>query len=254
MRLVIDVGNTQTVYGLWSGTEWIAVWRKSTDRDATEDEIAAWLKQMFDLASLEFRVDGVIMASVVPTIDNALAKLCERWLNVPARFLRAGVDVGLPVEYSPPTAVGADRLANALGALARFQPPIIVVDAGTATTFDVVDSRGVYVGGAIMTGVEVSTNALTLRTAKLPQVDLVAPDRAIGRNVVESLQSGIMLGYAGAIDALVARIDYELGGGSTVLATGGLGGAFVGLCKRLERYEPTLTLDGLLIADSRLSA
>lgn len=209
---------------------------------------------MLELSGIDDPIERAVIASVVPSVDAAIGTMCRKWFKVEPRFLRTGAEVGLEVQYNPPTAVGADRLANALGALAIVEPPIIVVDAGTATTFDCVDSRGAYIGGAIMTGVEVSTSALTGRTAKLPQIELVAPERVIGRNVVESLQSGIMLGYAGAIDTLIAKIDAELGGGANVLATGGLGSVFVGLCERVHRHVPTLTLDGLLIADDRMRA
>jgi len=144
-------------------------------------------------------------------------------------------------------------LANALAALERFKPPIIVVDFGTATTFDAIDLEGNYVGGAILPGVQISSQALFDRAAKLPRVDYKAPAQALGRNTVDALQSGIMLGYAGAIDALATKIGKELGG-AKVIATGGLGGLFLGLCETIESYEPTLTLDGLLVASQRLHA
>jgi type III pantothenate kinase len=157
------------------------------------------------------------------------------------------------VDYDPPRAVGADRVANALAALEKYKTPVVVVDFGTATTFDTIDREGVYVGGAILPGVGISSQALVHHTAKLPQIDLVPPQRAVGKNTVESLQSGIMLGYAGAIDALARRIDLELGGGTTVVSTGGLGGVFVELCETIQEHNETLTLDGLVIAQGRLS-
>lgn len=253
MLLAIDVGNTHTVYGLWDG-DWRAVFRLGTDPDETEDELAAALRGLFELSGLPFRVDAAICASVVPGVNDALSKLCDRWLGVPLRFLRTGEEVGLPVRYEPPTGVGADRIANALAALARFAPPIVVVDFGTATTFDVVDAEGVYVGGAILPGLILSGQALSGKTAKLPQVELVAPSRAVGRNTSESMQSGLMFGYAGAIDGIARRIRSEVGEGARVIATGGLGARFTGLCETLESYEPTLTLEGLLIAHRRLTS
>jgi len=254
MLLAIDIGNTHTVCGVWNGTRWCAIWRRSTTVDVTEDELAAWLRSMFDLSGFVWKVDGAICGSVVPQLDRIWNKLAERWFGVPLRFLKLGSEVGLQVDYDPPRAVGADRIANALGALDRFEPPIIVVDFGTATTFDAIDSYGAYAGGAILPGIQLSSRALFDKAAKLPEVDFVAPDHALGRNTVQSLQSGIMLGYAGAIDSLARRIDGELGGNSKIIATGGLGSMFLGLCDSIESYEPNLTLDGLVIASKRLAA
>lgn len=253
MLLAIDVGNTHTVYGLWNGDRWCASWRRATDPRDTEDEIAAWLKPLFDMAGLEFHVDAAVCGSVVPAINYALTRLCSKYLGAELRCLRTGGQVGLTVSYDPPHAVGADRIANAIGALAKYEPPIIVVDFGTATTFDVVDGDGVYVGGAILPGVAISTRALIEGTAKLPQIEFVAPQTAIGLNTVHSLQSGIMLGYAGSVDALANRIRQELGGKAKVLATGGLGKLFVGICETLEGWEPMLTLEGLVLAHERLN-
>ncbi len=252
MLLAIDAGNTHSVYGVWDGQSWIAVWRKSTSAQDTEDEIAAWLFSLLDSAKIGRHFDGIVCASVVPPLNHALRLLGRVWFSVEPIFLTADHRLNLMVVYDPPTAVGADRIANALGALERFEPPIVVVDFGTATTFDVIDSEGSYVGGAILPGVEVSTQSLVARTAKLPQIDFRAPERAIGRNTTESLQSGIVLGYAGAIDALATQIDQELGGGATIIATGGLGALFVGVSKSIQSYEPTLTLDGLRICYERL--
>ncbi len=252
MLLAIDVGNTHTVFGAWNGTEWVGMWRRATNFHDTEDELAGWLKAIFDLEKLPWEIAEAVCCSVVPAMDHSLAKLCEKWLGTPLRFLKNGCDVGVKVEYDPPHAVGADRIANALGALAKYPPPIIVVDFGTATTFDAIGPTGSYLGGAILTGVKLSSQALFDRAAKLPQVEFKAPETALGRNTVHSLQSGIMLGYAGAIDTLARRIGAEMGGGAKVIATGGLGGLFLGLCESIESYEPTLTLEGLLIAHERL--
>ena len=250
MLWAIDVGNTHTVVGLHDGA-WRQVWRLDTHHYATEDELAVLLKGLCDLGGAEFVASGVVIASVVPRLDTALASFAARWLGQDAFFLRTGDQVGLRVDYSPPNAVGADRLANAIGALARTKPPLIVVDFGTATTFDTVDASGTYVGGAIMPGPEVAAASLASRTAKLPSVSLVAPGSAIGKTVVASLQSGLVLGYADAVDGLVKRIKRELGGPVRVLATGGLGGLFADLCGEVEEYDPHLTLDGLRIAYER---
>ncbi|HWA82169.1 MAG TPA: type III pantothenate kinase, partial [Fimbriimonadaceae bacterium] len=187
MILAIDVGNTHAVFGLWDGSTWRAIWRRHTDPAETEDQLAVWLKGVHELSGLPMAVDAVMIASVVPQMDTNLKLLAQKWLGATPVFLRDGAGVGLPVDYDPPTAVGADRIANALGALARFNPPIIVVDFGTATTFDSIDRAGTYVGGAILPGVVVSSQALVEHAAKLPQIDLVAPLAAIGKNTVQSL-------------------------------------------------------------------
>ncbi len=252
MLLAIDVGNTHTVCGVWSKNRWQAIWRKSTRPEETEDEVAAWLKTMFDLGKLEWQIDSAICSSVVPQVEATWTRLGNTWLKTPVRFLRNGSDVGLDIDYDPPHAVGADRIANAIAALDRFQPPIIVIDFGTATTFDAIGARGTYLGGAILPGVTLSSEALFSKAAKLPTVPYIAPETALGRNTIHSMQSGIMLGYAGAIDALANQIRSELGGNARVIATGGLAGLFMGICKSIESCEPTLTLDGLVIAASRL--
>lgn len=251
MLLAIDVGNTNTVVGVWNGSEWLSLWRRRTDPEETEDQLAVWLKGLFDLCDIPWKIDSAICASVVPAMDGVLDKLCEQYLNVRLRFLRTGANVGMEVTYNPPHAVGADRIANALGALDKYEPPIIVVDFGTATTFDSIDEKGRYVGGAILPGVNIASQALFDRAAKLPQVEFRAPETALGRDTVHSLQSGIMFGYAGAIDALARRISVELGG-ARILATGGLGSLFIGLCETIEALEPTLTMDGLRVASERI--
>ncbi len=257
MLLAIDVGNTHCVFGVWHEGRWAAQWRHATDPDTTEDQLGAWLRTMFDLADLPWMVERVVCACVVPPMVEPIRLLCQRWLRREVRFLRDGASVGLTVLYQPPTSVGADRLANALGALDIVPAPLIVVDFGTGTNFDAVDREGRYLGGAIMPGVLVGSEALFRRAAKLPHVEglsLAAPKRAIGGTTVESLQSGIVLGYAAAIDGLASRMDAELGGGCRIVATGGLGEMFLDLCERVERFEPTLTLDGLRIASDRLDA
>ena len=245
MLLAIDVGNSHTVFGAWDGSRWIATWRHRTDIEATEDEIAAWLRSMMEVEGLDFRVDQAACASVVPGIDRTLGLLTKRYFGVDLKFLTGGSDHGVPVDYTPPTAVGADRIANAIGALASYSAPIIVVDFGTATTFDVIDSEGVYVGGAILAGPLTSLQALVSRTAKLPAIELKAPSSAIGKTTTHSIESGVMFGYAGAIDALIGRMTTELGATPRVIATGGLGKVFEELCEGIQEYQPMLTLDGI---------
>jgi len=252
--LAIDVGNTHTVFGLWDGSSWLATWRRTTNIQTTEDELASWLSGLFLLKGIPWSIDGAICASVVPGINDSLSKLTQKHLDTKLQFLTTGADVGLTVTYDPPHAVGSDRIANAIAALARFEPPIIVVDLGTATTFDTIDTKGDYVGGAILPGVQLSANALFQRAAKLPSVEFRPPATAIGRNTVSALQSGIMLGYAGSIDRLAHEIQKELGCNAKVISTGGLGGLFLDLCDCINSYEPSLTLDGLVLAYERLKA
>lgn len=254
MLWAIDIGNTQVNVGVHDGSRWVASWRHDTDSRRTEDEIAGLLMPLAELSGIKFRdCEQAIIASVVPPADTNWQRFCEKYLHRDAQFLRNGSQVGMRVTYDPPHAVGADRIANALGALARFEPPIVVVDFGTATTFDCVDSSGSYAGGAIMPGILVSLDSLVGRTAKLPAVALEAPSQAVGRNTVESLQSGVVLGYAEAIDGLARRIKRELGETTSIVATGGLGRVFVDLCEMIDEHDPVLTLEGMRIAVERMN-
>ena len=197
MLLAIDVGNTHTVFGVHDGDAWVSTWRRGTEVEDTADEIAAWLSALFALDGLPFAAGRVVIGSVVPGYNAALAELASRYFGVEARFLSGDSPHGVPVLYDPPSAVGADRIANALAALALAPPPIVVVDFGTATTFDVVDVQGAYVGGAILAGPLTALQSLIGRAAKLPSIELKTPARALGRNTVESIQSGAMFGTAG---------------------------------------------------------
>jgi len=252
MLWAIDVGNTQTVVGLWDG-DWKAVWRFATRSGDTEDQTAASLAQLCALRGLPFRADGVIVGSVVPSVNADWRRFGQEWLGQEPLFLRNGEEVGLEVLYRPADAVGADRIANALAAIDQVGTPVIVVDFGTATTFDVVDAEGRYAGGAIMPGVSVSLEALAARAAKLPSVSLDAPQVAVGTNTVDALRSGTMFGYAGAVDNVVRMIRKERGMASAV-ATGGLSEAFLGLSTEIAAVYPNLTLDGLRTAHGRLQA
>jgi len=247
MLLAIDVGNSNTVFALHDGTSWCAEWRRRTDPEITADELGVWLRGAFDLAGITFKIDAAICGSVVARVNAVLEAVCQRFLKTPLKFLQKGSDVGLPVDYDPPDGIGADRLANALGALAKYAPPVLVVDFGTATTFDAVDKDGRFVGGAILPGLGISAEALFQRAPRLPRVPFKAPDNALAKNTVEALQSGIMFTYAGGIDALVTKIGAELGG-PKVIATGGLANYLVGLCQSIDEFDGQLTLEGLRIA------
>lgn len=248
MLWAIDIGNTQTVVGVHDGTNWVANWRFETRRERTEDELAGLIASLCSKEGIPFQADRVVIASVVPQFDQTLVWFAEEYLRCAPIFLREGSQVGLKIGYEPPTAVGADRIANAIAALELVTPPLIVVDFGTATTLDAISREGEYLGGSILPGILVSMESLISRTAKLPGIALTPPDQAIGRTTPEALQSGIVLGYAGAVDRLVSLVSSELGGDVTVLTTGGLGKTFVDLCDGLDDYYPMLTLDGLLKA------
>ncbi len=245
MLLAIDVGNSHTVFGIHNGTTWLATWRHQTDVETTEDELAAWLFEMLRVSKIEPNLERIMIASVVPSMNQILTFLAKKFFKVDPVFLNGNSDHGIKIDYNPVNSVGADRIANAIAALSRYKAPIIVVDFGTATTFDVIDAEGVYTGGAIMAGPVTAIQALVQRGAKLPMVDLKAPATAIGKDTTHSIQSGVMFGYAGAIDALVGRISCELGSKPKVIATGGLGGVFTGLCESIESYDEMLTLDGI---------
>lgn len=240
MLWAIDVGNTHTVFGFWNGEVWTSVYRFVTAHLGTEDEIAARLRALMP----EVPQAPVAIASVNPMVDEDIARFCAEYLGHTPNFLRTGEQVGLTVMYEPPTAVGADRVANALAALALVEPPLVVVDFGTATTFDCLDAEGRYLGGAIMPGPDTLMDSLTSRTAKLPRVPIEIPEAAVGRNTAGALQSGVVLGYLGAVNAMLDKLEDELGP-CQYLTTGGLGLVIAETVPRLTRYEPNLTLDGL---------
>jgi type III pantothenate kinase len=247
MLLAIDVGNTQTSFGLWDGA-W-QVWRRSTNPETTEDELGSWFLALAGRPEIE----QVVYASVVPAFDRAIERFSARYLSRTPLKVTATLDLGLKILYEPPTSLGPDRLANALAALQRFAPPCLVIDVGTATTFDAVDASGAFVGGAILPGPVSAAQALVSRTAKLPQVEFSAPPSTIGRNTTHALQSGLVLAYAGGLETLAQRMVEELGPHTSVVATGGDGAIFAELCPTIQSYIPNLTLDGLRVAAELLA-
>lgn len=252
MLLAIDIGNTHTVFGLHSEGKWLELWRKHTNHLETEDELAAWFLQLSRERSVKGSPQSCVCASVVPAASQAIELLARKWFQCPIRFLESGESVGLPIDYAPPDSVGADRIANALGAIEKYKLPAVVVDFGTATTFDVISADGIYLGGVIFPGVEVSMQALSLKAAKLPQFSLKTPKVTIGKTTRESLQSGHVYGYVGAIREILTRISGELKIKPTIVGTGGLATMFGELSDAIEIIDPTLTLDGLVIAAQRL--
>ena len=254
MLLALDAGNSNIVAGAFDGAALIGPWRRETGRDRTSAELFAWLDQSLMEAGRKAReVDGVIVSSVVPALDAMLERTARDHFGLAPLFVgRPGVDLGLAVHLDKPEEVGADRLVNAVAAHDRYGGPLIVIDFGTATTFDVVDADGGYCGGAIAPGVNLSLDAVHRAAAKLPRIDIARPASVIGRATVPAMQSGVYWGYVGMIEGLVARIRDEFGDPSmAVVATGGLAPLFVGASGAIERSDRDLTLHGLLLIARR---
>jgi type III pantothenate kinase len=252
MLLAIDVGNTQTVVGAYKGSDLEGHWRISTDPNKTGDELALYYQGFLMLKGLSFAsFDAVIVSSVVPTATVALEQMTHDYWDFSPYIIGINVDAGIPVLIDNPKEVGPDRLVNAVAAFDRFGGQSIVVDFGTATTFDAVSRSGEYLGGVIAPGIEVSSQALFQAAARLTRVDLHRPPSIIGKNTVWSLQSGIIFGFAGQVDRVVELMMEEMGGKVTVVATGGLAEAVVPECRTVQFNDPLLTLHGLRLIYAR---
>ena len=252
MLLAIDCGNTQTVIGLFSERELVDHWRIATASERTSDELALMFQQFLGFHGFSFdaQVTGLAIASGVPRATAALREMSERYFGFPALVLESGVRTGMPILYDEPKNVGADRIANAIGAYDLYGGPTIVVDFGTANTVDAVSAKGEYLGGAIFPGIEIALDALFARAAALRRVELVAPKNVIGKSTIEAIQSGAVYGFSGQIDALVDRFQAELGQ-SSVVATGGLAELIMPHSRTIQQFEPWLTLQGLRIVYER---
>jgi type III pantothenate kinase len=246
MLLAVDVGNTQTVLGLYDGESLAEYWRVATEADRTADELAVLLARLLELRDLGFEdVAGVCVSSTVPSLIRSYAELCERYVEVPLLVVGPGVKTGIPILYDDPREVGPDRIVNAVAARERYGAPCIVVDFGTSTNFDAVSASGEYVGGVLAPGVEASMDALFARAARLTKVDFVAPAQAIGKTTTQALQAGVVYGFAGQVDGIVGRMRGELGEDAHVVATGGLAGLIAPHSQTIQDVEPLLTLEGL---------
>ena len=247
MLLAVDAGNTQTVFGVFRDGELSEHWRVATEAQRTGDELGALVGRFVDLSA----VDGVCLSSTVPALVREYEGFAERWAKAPILVVGPGVKTGIPIRYDDPREVGPDRIMNAVAAKERYGAPCIVVDFGTSTNFDVVSPEGEYVGGVLSPGIEISMEALFARAARLVKVDFVEPPTAIGKTTATALQSGVVYGFAGQVDGIVAAIRAELGAEARVIATGGLADLIAPHSQTIERTDPWLTLEGLRIVWER---
>lgn len=252
LLLAIDVGNSNTVLGVFAGKDLKAHWRLTTRRDGTADEFGILLRSLFETGGIPLaEVGAIIVASVVPQLDGAMEAICRQAFGSPPLWVGPGMKTGMPVLYDSPADVGADRIVNAVAAFEHYGGPAIIVDFGTATTVDAVTARGEYAGGAIAPGIGISADALFQRAAKLPRVDVTKPKSVIGKNTVHSIQAGLFFGYLGLVGEIVRRMKGELGGEAVVVATGGLSHLILADAEFVDHVDPLLTLTGLRILYER---
>ncbi|WP_123286744.1 type III pantothenate kinase [Brevundimonas halotolerans] len=247
MLLAIEQGNTNTLFAVHDGEHWIAQWRTATAASRTADEYAVWLTQLLSMRGLDLKaLDGCIISSVVPQSIFNLRNLSRRYLDVEPMVIGQNVDLGMEARIEKPSEAGADRLVNAIGAHLKYPGDLIVIDSGTATTFDVIAADGAFEGGVIAPGINLSLQALHEAAAMLPRIAIQRPDRVIGKDTVTNMQAGVFWGYISLIEGLVERIKAEWGKPMTVIGTGGVASLFEGATDHIDHFDPDLTLRGLL--------
>lgn len=249
MLLVIDVGNTNTVIGIYDGKTLVRDWRIRTERNATEDEFNVLARALFQQGNIQpAYIEETIISSVVPPMVNILDSFCRKYLGHAPHWVDAKSASDMPILYSNPAEVGADRIVNAVAAYARYQSSLIIIDFGTATTFDAVSEKGEYLGGAISPGIMIASEALFFHASKLPRVEIFQrPPEVVGKDTAGSIKSGIIFGYAGLVDGMVRRMAGEMGTEPTVVATGGLASLMADVCQTIAHVDGGLTLEGLRI-------
>ena len=254
MLLVIDVGNTNTVLGLYDGDDLVHDWRLRTVVDHTVDEYGMLIYNLYKNSKVSPKaIKAIIISCVVPPMLHILEPLCKKYFNIKPMIVGPGIKTGMPIYYDNPREVGADRIVNAVAAFERYKGDIIVVDFGTATTFDYVSAKGEYMGGCICPGIMISSEALFQKAAKLPRIEIIRPKTVIGKDTVSSMQAGILYGYAGLVDGLVERIKGEVKSDPKVIATGGLAKIIASETKSIHIVDDMLTLEGLRIIYKRNS-
>lgn len=247
MLLAIEQGNTNTLFAVHDGHDWIAQWRTATQSTRTADEYAVWLAQLLAMRGLDLKaLDGCIISSVVPQSIFNLRNLARRYVGVEPSVVGDNVDLGVPARILKPSEAGADRLVNAVGAHLKYAGDLIVIDSGTATTFDVVAADGAFEGGIIAPGINLSLQALHEAAAMLPRIAIQRPEKVIGKDTVSNMQSGVFWGYIALIEGLVARMKAEWGKPMTVIGTGGVASLFEGATDAIDHFDPDLTIRGLL--------
>jgi type III pantothenate kinase len=252
MLLVIDIGNTNTSLGVFDGETLVAHWRLTTARSRTVDEWGVHARNLFSLANLDVKsINAITIASVVPPLNFTLKQMAEVYFHLTPLFIDHLVDTGVPILYEPASDVGADRIVDAVAAIHKYGAPCIVVDFGTATTFDAINEEGEYLGGVITPGITISSDALFERAAKLPRVEIKRPAKVIGSATIEAMQSGLYHGYVGLVDGILKKMVEELGGSPKVIATGGLAPLIAKGSSFIELVDETLTLEGLRLVYQR---